>query len=476
MRWRARCRLAGAACAAVVLTALAPGPAGAATTDDLVFIHHSCGQNWLDNSLDAALLAKDYIDERNDIYYGTDFPPDDGRPDSLAATPGDNTDMDHWVRWFNDYLGRVKAHGCADGVNKIIMFKSCYPASNIASDGTEPGDPFSDTKSVVNYKAVFRHPAGPGNAYTHGGATYKPLGDVFAENPNTLFIFVTAPPRHYAPTDATNDAEAHRARLFNNWAKGDWLTSYNAAHPGLNNVAVFDWFDVLAYPDDHATHPSRLKQEYGGAGGDSHPNATANGDSTAAFATNPDSFIDKAHATSQATIERVSVASDGTQGEWEGNENYSSGPNCDISSDGRFVVFQTLAANLVPGDSNGLSDVFVRDRTAGNTERVSVSSGGAESDVDGPAYPRISADGRFVAFHERQVRRVRLRPRQRHDRAGERGVGRFGGQRAQRQPLVEFGRPVRGVRFLCLQSSGRRHQRPRRRVRVRPADQDDRAG
>ena len=47
--------------------------------DDLIFIHHSCGQNWLNNSLHAALLAKDYIDERNDITYGTALNPDAGR-------------------------------------------------------------------------------------------------------------------------------------------------------------------------------------------------------------------------------------------------------------------------------------------------------------------------------------------------------------------------------------------------------------
>jgi uncharacterized repeat protein (TIGR01451 family) len=266
----------------------------AATDDDLVFIHHSCGSNWLGNSLHDALLAKDYIDERNDITYGTDLAPDAGRPDSLASTPGDQTNMNHWVRWFNDYLDGVKAHGTADGVNRIIMFKSCYPISNVTGDGTEPGDPFSSSQTTANYKAVYRHANGSGNTYSYGGYTYKPLEDIFAENPDTLFIPVTAPPRHYAPSDATNDTEAGRARQFNNWLKNDWLDGYNAAHPGLNNVAVFDWFDVLAYPDDHGSHPNRLKAEYGGESGNSHPNSTANSDSTAVFATNPDSFIDGA--------------------------------------------------------------------------------------------------------------------------------------------------------------------------------------
>jgi hypothetical protein len=267
----------------------------AGTTDDLVFIHHSCGANWLSSGLHSALVAKDYIDERNDICYGTDMPPDAGRPDSLGL-PGDNTNMNHWVLWFNDYLEQAKTYGCDTGVNRIILFKSCYPISNVTSDGTEPGSPFSSVQSIANYRAVYRHPGGPGNVYTHpsNGRSYRPIEEVFAANPDTLFIPVTAPPRHYAPSDGTNDQEAHRARVFNDWLKNVWLPGYNAAHPGLNNVAVFDWFDVLAYPDNQALHPNRLKAEYGGEGGDSHPNASGNRDSTAVFATDPGNFIDAA--------------------------------------------------------------------------------------------------------------------------------------------------------------------------------------
>ena len=45
--------------------------ASSLSDDDLIFIHHSCGRNWLNNGLENALLDKDYIDERNDIYYNT---------------------------------------------------------------------------------------------------------------------------------------------------------------------------------------------------------------------------------------------------------------------------------------------------------------------------------------------------------------------------------------------------------------------
>jgi Tol biopolymer transport system component len=86
----------------------------------------------------------------------------------------------------------------------------------------------------------------------------------------------------------------------------------------------------------------------------------------------------------------VSVDSSGVQG-----DNDSSAPS--ISADGRYVAFWSMASNLVAGDTNGTWDVFVRDRTAGTTERVSLDSSGAQA--NGPSYgPAISADGRWVAF------------------------------------------------------------------------------
>ncbi len=68
-----------------------------------------------------------------------------------------------------------------------------------------------------------------------------------------------------------------------------------------------------------------------------------------------------------------------------------------ISANGRFVVFSSWATNLVPGDTNGWPDVFVRDRQNGVTERVSVNS----AEQQGNSYSSggaVSADGRFVAF------------------------------------------------------------------------------
>jgi hypothetical protein len=69
-----------------------------------------------------------------------------------------------------------------------------------------------------------------------------------------------------------------------------------------------------------------------------------------------------------------------------------------ISSDGRFVAFEIYATNLVPGDSNNAYDVFVHDRQTGQTTRVSVDSGGLQGNGHS-SDPSISSDGRFVAFY-----------------------------------------------------------------------------
>ena len=68
-----------------------------------------------------------------------------------------------------------------------------------------------------------------------------------------------------------------------------------------------------------------------------------------------------------------------------------------VSANGRLVAFTTDAATVVPGDTNGQSDVFVRDRIAANTVRVSVATGGVEGG-GGSSNPAVSGDGRVVAF------------------------------------------------------------------------------
>jgi Tol biopolymer transport system component len=88
---------------------------------------------------------------------------------------------------------------------------------------------------------------------------------------------------------------------------------------------------------------------------------------------------------------RVSVASDGTQAAADSRD-------ASLSADGRFMAFVSDASNLVSGDTNGWTDVFVHDRQTGQTTRVSVASDGTQA-TTGSYCPSLSADGRFVAFH-----------------------------------------------------------------------------
>ncbi|WNM56478.1 FG-GAP-like repeat-containing protein [Candidatus Nitrospira allomarina] len=88
---------------------------------------------------------------------------------------------------------------------------------------------------------------------------------------------------------------------------------------------------------------------------------------------------------------RVSVATNGGQANGESLEPA-------ISANGRYVAFRSAATNLVPGDTNGTIDVFVHDRQTGITSRVSVATGGGQSNNNSFS-PVLSADGRFVAFH-----------------------------------------------------------------------------
>ena len=98
-----------------------------------------------------------------------------------------------------------------------------------------------------------------------------------------------------------------------------------------------------------------------------------------------------AHATAAATTTtRVSVTGDGTEANAA-----NQGPV--ISSDGRFVAWTSGATNLVAGDTNGVADVFVKDRVTGAVSRASVASDGTEANASSQV-TGISADGRYLVF------------------------------------------------------------------------------
>jgi Tol biopolymer transport system component len=90
------------------------------------------------------------------------------------------------------------------------------------------------------------------------------------------------------------------------------------------------------------------------------------------------------------TTERVSVGAGGAQADGDSGGGF-------LSDDGRIVAFDSAAGNLVPGDRNGKRDVFVRDRRAGTTERVSLGRNGKEANGDSHV-TSLSPDGRLVVF------------------------------------------------------------------------------
>lgn len=101
-------------------------------------------------------------------------------------------------------------------------------------------------------------------------------------------------------------------------------------------------------------------------------------------------FLLLAGSANAVVLERISVSSSGTEG------NGSSGwPS--MSADGRYVAFASAASNLVAGDTNDKLDVFVRDRQTNTIERISQSASGQQGDGHSTS-PRITPDGRYVVF------------------------------------------------------------------------------
>ncbi len=232
---------------AVVPPALAQGsqpddPTPPAEPVKLVFVHHSTGGNWLADpnhdqpygGLGSALRDNNYFVSATNYGWG---------PDSI----GDGTDIPNWPQWFTgpgsstylDALYNESGQNVGDfgswsrlasdpgGENEIIMFKSCFPNSDLyGSPGDPPASSPDDQYTVSNAKAV-----------------YNDLLAYFETRQDKLFIVITAPPMaegEYA-SDAQSGAErAANARAFNNWLMGDWLAGYR-----YNNVAVFDYYNTL---------------------------------------------------------------------------------------------------------------------------------------------------------------------------------------------------------------------------------------
>jgi len=166
--------------------------------------------------------------------------------------------------------------------------------------------------------------------------------------------------------------------------------------PGDTNDAQ----DIFVY-DRQIGQTSRVSEDSDGTQGNgpSHwPAISADGRYVVFYSSASNLVPDDTNGTYDAFVHdrltgqtsRVSVASDGTQGNGE-----SERPA--ISADGRYVAFVSYANNLVPGDTNGTFDVFVHDRQTGQTSRVSVASDGTQGNVSS-SVSAISADGHYVAF------------------------------------------------------------------------------
>jgi uncharacterized repeat protein (TIGR01451 family) len=245
------CRVLFTALLLVVLLAPLPGPVQAldvsppATTVRLIFIHHSTGGNWLadlgedqsSGGLGAALMNNNYFVSATNYDWG---------PDSI----GDRTDIPNWPEWFTGpnsttILSALYAEtgqnfgGFGDwsrlstdpgGENVIVMFKSCFPNSDLyGNPNDDPASEPNDEFTVSNAKAV-----------------YNKLLTYFRTRQDKLFIVITAPPMaqsEYQPGDQTPAERAANARAFNNWLMDEqngWLKDYP-----YNNVAVFDYYNVL---------------------------------------------------------------------------------------------------------------------------------------------------------------------------------------------------------------------------------------
>jgi Tol biopolymer transport system component len=191
---------------------------------------------------------------------------------------------------------------------------------------------------------------------------------------------------------------------------GNGVNPYNVVSADGRYVAFAQWlllprYDVVVY--DRTTRTQRTASvALGGAvpTGDSFaPSLSADG-RYVAFASDASNLVagDSNDATDvfvrdlvAGTTRRVSLGAGGRQGDAASGGSGAGGPA--ISADGRYVAFGSGASNLVPGDTNGRVDVFVRDLVAGTTRLVSRSSAGVRGNGDS-VRPAISANGRYVGY------------------------------------------------------------------------------
>ncbi len=233
-------------------------------TVKLMFIHHSTGRQWLSDN-----IGKLGHELNRNNYYVTDSDYGWG-PGGI----GNTTDTVHWPDWFNDsvmpevysnnilntYSGSNFTNTISDpgGENEIIIFKSCYPNSEV-------GNSIDDEKTI-----------------------YNSLLSYFSDHTNKMFVLIIPPPEQVINNPA-------KTRELANWLvdyDNGWLSIY--AH---KNVFVYDYYNVLTDPNNHhhvvdneiihivsdnpvdATNPDELYYP----SGDNHPNSTGQQKATQEF-------------------------------------------------------------------------------------------------------------------------------------------------------------------------------------------------
>jgi len=182
-------------------------------------------------------------------------------------------------------------------------------------------------------------------------------------------------------------------------ADGRWIAFHSAAS---NLVAAADRNDALdVFLFDRTTGETVRVSETSGApgNGDSRDPVVSSDGALVAFASSAGNLVSgDANGVSDVFVwtratRRIERISVGAAGA-EANGR-SGGPA--LGANGKVIAFESEATNLVAGDANKVADVFVRDRASGETTRVSVPFGGGEADRASLG-AAISSDGRFVAF------------------------------------------------------------------------------
>lgn len=207
---------------------------------NVVFLHHSVGNNLIEQGGVRELFTAAGYQFWDQGYNWQQLRDPNGQPTGYAYTvPDDNTDPDGLARIFSQPAYGLPLNTLSGLLqHEVILYKSCFPASAIASDA----------------------------ALQQSQAAYRQMLSTIDQHPDKVFILLTQPP--LIPRE-TNPAAAARAR-----ALADWLLS-DEFHQGRANLFTFDLFGRLAEGEATASDVNMLRAAYR-TDVDSHPTTIAN--------------------------------------------------------------------------------------------------------------------------------------------------------------------------------------------------------